>query len=215
MSDLRPETPLEAARRRGLRRLLIAVAVLAAAAAVPAGLRWGHARWLWEKADSALRFGGPFALIDGEGHAVTDQSFPGKWLLIYFGYTYCPDVCPTSLNRVAEALDRLGPDGAEVQPLFITVDPERDTPAVLRDYVKVFDPRLIGLTGSPGAIAAAAKAYRVYYRRTDQGSGAPDYLIDHSALTYLVDPKGAVVAYFSHDDSVEFMAGKIRKLINP
>jgi cytochrome oxidase Cu insertion factor (SCO1/SenC/PrrC family) len=215
MSDLEPENPLEVVRRRDFKRLLIAAGVLAVAAAIPAGLWLRHEPWLWEKGKGALQIGGPFALIDGDGHAVTERSFPGKWLLIYFGYTYCPDVCPTSLNRVAEALDRLGPDGAEIQPLFITVDPERDTPAMLRDYVKAFDPRLIGLTGSPEAIAAAAKAYRVYYRRTDQGSGASDYLIDHSALTYLVDPQGAVVAYFSHNDSAESMAATIRKLINP
>ena len=131
--------------------------------------------------------GGPFSLISGDGRTVTDKSFPGRWLIVYFGYTFCPDICPTTLGAIAEALEQLGPSAAKVQPLFITVDPRRDTPEVMRKYVSAFDRRLIGLTGSPAAIAAVARAYHVFYERDDtEGS----YVIDHSTWIYVMNPAG-------------------------
>ena len=116
--------------------------------------------------------GGPFALTDQAGHARTDRDFRGRLMLVYFGFTFCPDVCPTDLQAIGLALDRLGPDGDQVQPIFITVDPERDTASHLADYVPMFHPRLIGLTGSADAIRKVADAYKVYYARVPQDAGA-------------------------------------------
>jgi protein SCO1 len=129
-----------------------------------------------------------FALSATDGTAVTDQSYRGKWLAIYFGYTYCPDVCPTTLMEIADAINALGPRAAMVQGLFITIDPRRDTPAVLSDYLRSFDPRFIGLTGTHAQIAAAAKAFHVFYERIDANDGG--YSHDHGTHIYLVDPDG-------------------------
>jgi protein SCO1 len=129
-----------------------------------------------------------FALTATDGTGVTDQSYRGKWLIVYFGYTYCPDVCPTTLMEIAGALNALGPLADMVQGLFITIDPQRDTAAVLNDYLKSFDPRLVGLTGTRAQIAAAAKAFHVFFERNDTDDGS--YLFDHSAYIYFVDPDG-------------------------
>ena len=139
--------------------------------------------------------GGPFTLIRSDGKTVTDQTYRGKLLLVYFGYTYCPDVCPTTLNNVAQALIQLGPEAKAVTPLFITVDPKRDTPQVIGSYVKAFDRRIVGLTGSEAQIAAVAKEYRVYYQPTPAQGG--DYLVDHSSLVYLMDRNGKFLKVFS------------------
>jgi protein SCO1/2 len=144
---------------------------------------------------SNLDIGGPFVLTDHFGKRVSDAEFRGRWLLIYFGYTYCPDVCPTELQTVAAALEKLGPRGAAIVPLFVTIDPERDTPAVLAEYVKLFDDRLIGLTGTPDEIAAMAKRFRVYYAKTRPKGDAP-YLMDHSSFLYLMGPDGRFRALF-------------------
>ena len=129
-----------------------------------------------------------FTLTATDGTAVTEQNYHGKWLVIYFGYTFCPDVCPTTVMEIAGALKALGPRADLVQGLFITVDPQRDTPVVLSDYLKSFDPRLIGLTGTEAQIAAAANAFYVFYERNDTDDGS--YLYDHSAYIYLVYPDG-------------------------
>jgi protein SCO1 len=149
--------------------------------------------------------GGPFTLEDGNGKTVTDRSFRGKYMLVYFGYTFCPDVCPTTLNAVADAMDRLGPKADRVQPLFITVDPKRDTPPVVKEYAAAFGPRMIGLTGTPAQIEAVAKEYRVYYKERRTGSG-PDYLMDHSSVLYLIGPDGGFVAPIRADQSGEEIA---------
>jgi protein SCO1/2 len=154
--------------------------------------------------------GGPFALTDQTGKAVTDQTYKGKWLLVFFGFTYCPDVCPTTLNQVAQVMDRLGPLASQVQPLFITVDPARDTPPVLAQYTAAFDPRIVGLTGTPAEIAAAAKAYRVYYAKVDQGS---DYSMDHSAILYVMRPDGRYEAFFAADAKADDMTAKLKSWI--
>ena len=138
--------------------------------------------------------GGPFALVDHNGKPRTDADFRGKLLLIYFGYSYCPDVCPTDLQQIGRAVDGLGTAGEAVQPLFITLDPERDTAAHLADYVRLFHPRLIGLTGSAEQIARMARAYKVYYAKYPLGS--PDYVIDHSSFIYLVDRSGRYIGFF-------------------
>jgi protein SCO1 len=154
--------------------------------------------------------GGPFALIDGEGRERSDGEFRGQYLLVYFGFTFCPDVCPTELQAISVALDALGPLADKVQPLFITIDPGRDTPAAMKDYVANFHPRLIGLTGSAEQIAKAAKAYRVYYRRND-ARDASQYLMDHSSIVYLMGPDGRYLAHFGPNTKPETMAATLRK----
>lgn len=145
---------------------------------------------------AGARIGGPFSLTDETGRAVTERDFAGKYRMVYFGYTSCPDICPTDMAnltqgfRLFEQQDRAA--AARVQPLFVTVDPERDTPAVLREWTANFHPRLIGLTGSAAQIAAAAKAYAIYYRK--QGD-----LVDHSNVTYLLGPDGKPIAPVPQD----------------
>jgi cytochrome oxidase Cu insertion factor (SCO1/SenC/PrrC family) len=156
--------------------------------------------------------GGPFALVDHTGKARTDEDFRGKLLLIYFGYTYCPDVCPTDLQQIGLAVDRLGTAGEAVQPLFITLDPERDTAAHLADYLPLFHPRLIGLTGSAEQIRHVALAYKVYYAKYPPGSS--DYVIDHSSFIYLADENGKYIGFFppgtSFDRIIEIIKLHIR-----
>ena len=155
--------------------------------------------------------GGPFTLVAADGRTVTDQSYRGKWLLVYFGYTYCPDVCPTTLNNIAQALVRLGADTRAVTPIFITVDPQRDTRQVIGQYVKAFDPRIVGLTGSQAQIAAVAKEYRVYYEPQPAQNGG--YLVDHSSFIYVIDPHGKFVKILPGSTSGAEIAAAIRPFI--
>jgi protein SCO1/2 len=133
-------------------------------------------------------------------------------MLVYFGYTYCPDVCPTELQTMAAAVDRLGPDGAKVVPVFVTVDPQRDTPEVLADYVKLFSPRLTGLTGTPAEIASIAREYRVYYAKVTPKNGG-DYLMDHSSFVYLIGPQGRLRALIHPGRSADEVAATIEAQI--
>ena len=152
-----------------------------------------------------------FALTAPDGAAVTQQSYRGKWLVIYFGYTFCPDVCPTTMMEIAGALKALGPRADAVQAIFITVDPQRDTPKVLNEYLKSFDPRLIGLTGTQAQIAAAAKAFHVFYERNDNGDGSYQY--DHSAFIYLVNPDGKFARAITSEGSSQAIAGALSALM--
>jgi protein SCO1/2 len=154
---------------------------------------------------SSASIGGPFTLIDQDGRTVTDADFRGRWLLVFFGFTYCPDICPTSLARNGDAVSLLGEKGNKVLPVLITVDPERDTPENLKDYVRSFHPQTVGLTGTPEQIAAVAKAYRVYYAKAQQSEG-DDYLVDHSSFTYLIGPDGRFVQFFRHQASAQDVA---------
>jgi protein SCO1/2 len=166
------------------------------------------------KTAAAPAVGGPFTLVDQNGRTVTEVDFAGKFMLIYFGYTYCPDVCPTALTDMGAAIDALGPDGNKVTPVFITVDPERDTSENLKEYVGFFHPRLVGLTGTPAQVTAAAKAYRVYYAKGPAAkSDALDYLMDHTSIIYLMGPDGKMKANFSHRTGVEAMAKRIKELL--
>ena len=153
--------------------------------------------------------GGPFALTDQSGHQRTDRDFRGRLMLVYFGFTYCPDVCPTDLQAIALALGRLGPDADSVQPIFITVDPERDTSAHLAEYVALFHPRLIGLTGSAEAIRKVADAYKVYYAKVPL-EGAGDYTVDHTAYIYLMDRDGNYLGFFPPGTSADRMVEIIK-----
>jgi protein SCO1/2 len=156
--------------------------------------------------------GGPFELIDAStGRQVTDRDFRGKWLLVFFGYTHCPDVCPTTLNAIADTMAKLGALADQVQPLFITVDPKRDTQQVLNEYTGAFDPRIRGLTGTLDQTAAAAKAYGVYYARREIGD---DYYMDHTGATYLMRPDGTYERAFLSTDGPEEMTKRLRHLLS-
>ena len=157
--------------------------------------------------------GGPFTLTDQTGKRVTEADYAGKYMLIYFGFTFCPDVCPTELQVMTGALAALGPDADKVQPMLITIDPERDTAPVLAQYVAQFDPRLKGLTGTPEEIAAVAKEYRVYYEKVKDEDGSGDYTMDHSSVVYLMGPDGGFLAFFPPATAPEKMAEKIKSLM--
>ena len=187
--------------------------------------------------------GGPFFLVDHEGRPVTQDTFKGRFMLVYFGYTFCPDVCPTALTEMGSALDILGEDGAPVTPVFITIDPERDRPEPLKEYLAFFHPRLVGLTGTSEQVAAVAKVYKVFAAKAalehehepgrehdaeehakhmqdpkhehDPGHhhDTGDYLMDHTSIIYLMGPDGAYRAHFSHGADARAMAAKIREFL--
>jgi protein SCO1/2 len=156
--------------------------------------------------------GAHFALTASDGTAVTEQSYRGKWLVVYFGYTFCPDVCPTTMLEIAQALQTLGSRADAVQGLFITVDPRRDTPGVLAEYLKSFDPRLVGLTGTPAQIALAAGSFHVFYERHDTDDGG--YLLDHSSFIYFVDGAGKFAKALTSEGGSKQIADTLSVLIN-
>jgi cytochrome oxidase Cu insertion factor (SCO1/SenC/PrrC family) len=156
--------------------------------------------------------GGPFSLQDPQGNTRTDQEFKGKWMWVYFGYTFCPDICPTGLQAMSDALKQLGPLGEQLQPIFITVDPERDTPESLKLYHSLFHPRFVMLTGSKQQVQQAIQAYRVYAQPV-KPEGATDYVIDHSSFIYLMDPEGRYVSHFSHETPAEHMVERLKPLL--
>jgi protein SCO1/2 len=164
-------------------------------------------------ANSPITIGGPFTLTAPDGTTVTEQTYRGKWLLVFFGFTSCPDTCPTALLDIAAALEKLGPAADKVQPLFITVDPQRDTPVVIGDYTRSFDPRIIGLTGTPEQIAAVAREYGAYYAPWKIGPGPEDYVMDHSSYLYLMDPEGKFVRGFDADTPGDRLAEVVRDAI--
>ena len=189
------------------------VLMLAPAGVLAAGLA-GVAVWMGTRRDGSggVSIGGPFRLQDGSGKTVTDADFRGRWLLVYFGYTRCPDACPTALQDMANALDGLAPaERAKVALLFITVDPERDTPAAVGDYVRAFNAPITGLSGTPEQVAAAAKAYRVYYAKHPRADG--DYEMDHSSIIYVMNPQGEFTANFTHETTPDAIAAKLRTLV--
>jgi len=160
--------------------------------------------------------GGPFTLVDHTGRTVTEETFEGRPTLIYFGFTYCPDICPTSLQVMAAALDRLPAEQAvQYQPLLITVDPERDTPEALASYVDspAFPENLLGLTGSEEQIRDAARAYRVYYRRVEDDGTLAEYTMDHSSLIYLMGRNGEFVEVFPHQATPDQIASRLQQFL--
>ena len=153
---------------------------------------------------------GHFALATLDGKEISDADFHGKWLLIYFGYTFCPDVCPTTLSQIGAALDALGPKATDFQAVFITLDPARDKTEVMRTYMKSFDPRIIGLRGEPDDIETAAKSFHVYYRPRSLGNG--QYTVDHSSYIYVIDPKGKFTELLTGDLPGHPLVEDLRKL---
>jgi protein SCO1/2 len=163
----------------------------------------------------ATQFGGPFALTDHTGKPVTEADYRGRFMLIYFGFTRCADTCPVDLPAIAQALDLLGPLLDRIAPLFVSVDPVNDTPAVMAAYVANFHPRLIGLSGSEAEIAAAARAYKVHRRKLTQAHhGQGEYTIDHGSLTYLMGPDGRFLTLLPHRTSAERMTAVLRKYLS-
>ena len=160
-------------------------------------------------ATAPVTVGGPFVLIAPDGTTVTDQTYRGKWLLVFFGYTSCPDTCPTTLNEIATALEKLGPNAEKLQPLFVTVDPKRDVPQTMKRYTAAFDARIVGLTGSPQQIAAVTRAYGAY--GAVHRHSANEYLVDHSTYIYLMDPQGEFVRGFDAQTPGERIADSVRK----
>jgi protein SCO1/2 len=154
--------------------------------------------------------GGPFSLADTK--RVTDRDFRGKLMLVFFGYTHCPDVCPTELQNMATVLEKLGPDAKQVAPLFISVDPARDTPEALSAYLGNFSPLIKGLTGTQDEVASAAKAYRVYFKKAD--GGPDDYTVDHSVFIYLMDRDGNYITHFMFNSPPENIVNVIKKHIS-
>ena len=153
--------------------------------------------------------GGPFRLLAAGGREVTDAEFRGRFMLVYFGYTRCPDACPTALQDIANALDMLPPEArARIAVLFITIDPEHDTPAVVTDYVSAFDIPITALSGTPDQVATAARAYRVYYAKHQKPGGTYD--MDHSSIIYLMDKQGRFIGNFSHETPPQAIAAKLR-----
>lgn len=162
----------------------------------------------------ATQFGGPFTLTDQTGKRVTDGDFRGRFMLVYFGFTRCTDTCPVDLPIIAQALDKIGPLADQVAPLFVTVDPANDTPAVIAPYVAIYHPRLIGLTGSEAEIAAVAKAYKVHRRKLTQSHhGAGEYAVDHGSLTYLMGRDGRFVTLLPHNSGADRLAAILTKYL--
>ena len=153
--------------------------------------------------------GGPYTLTDQNGKPRSDRDFRGRWMLLYFGYTYCPDVCPTTLAKVASALQKLGPAAEKIAPVFITIDPARDTPSVLKTYLAQFDPRFVGLTGTEAQIAKVAHSYRVYFAKHPLDGG--NYAMDHSSVIYLIDPNGNFVKAYDDETGVPALAADLKK----
>lgn len=170
-----------------------------------------------KKQPAALRqptIGGPFVLTDQNGKTVTEADFAGRYMMVFFGYTFCPDVCPTAMQAVTDALDLLGPRGEKIDPVFISIDPERDTPAVIKSFVGNFHPRLTGLTGAMEQIIDVAKAYKVYFSKVrEKGAAEEDYMMNHSSVIYVMGPDGAFVTHFTHGTSPETMAERLKELL--
>ncbi|WP_088348333.1 MULTISPECIES: SCO family protein [Rhodomicrobium] len=155
--------------------------------------------------------GGPFTLTNQKGERVSDTDFRGKYMLVVFGYTYCPDICPAELQLISSALDKLGTSADKVAPIFITIDPQRDTVEQIRQYIANFSPRIVGLTGTEEEIRAAASAYRVYYTKADGPASADSYLMDHSTFIYLMNEQGEYVTHFPYGVTPEKLAEGIAK----
>jgi protein SCO1/2 len=193
------------------------VFLLAAACAIGIGV-WAGDMWFRPAAgpgesrgSGVAAIGGPFRLVDQNGQERSDRDFRGKLMLIYFGYAFCPDACPTALQAMTVALTRLGPVADQVVPIFITVDPERDTTAQLKIYAENFHPRLVALTGSAAQVAEAAKAYRVYYAKQKDADTTGGYLMDHTSIIYLMGRDGRYLSHFTHASSPDAIAAEIKK----
>lgn len=201
-----------ASRRTLLIALLVGLAAGVATAVLLATLPSGPPSM---QATGKALIGGPFSLLDPTGKRVTDKDFAGKPLLVYFGFTHCPDVCPSGLQVIAAALDELGDKANDLSVVFITVDPERDTPELMGKYVASFHKNIVGLSGTPEDIAAATKAYRVYAKKVPDETNPGEYNVDHSSFMYLMDGKGQYTRHFPHSVDAKELADTLAKSIDP
>jgi len=205
-----------------MNKQLLIVLLLIAATALGLGGRYlimgGNDRPVGQSASGSGKplVGGPFQMVDQDGKAVTEASYAGRYLMVFFGYTFCPDVCPQGLQIIGSALDIFkenGGDADKVVPLFVTVDPERDTPEILKEYLTNFHPAIQGISGTVEQTTAMGKAYRVYYAKVKDPESSADYLMDHTSLTYLMGPDGDYVGHFSHTASPEQIAERLAKAV--
>ena len=196
-------------RRKGL----LAAAVMVGAIAVAAGATalWMGLALRAQVQSGATKIGGPFTLVDDTGAQVSEADLKGKSTVMYFGYTFCPEVCPTTLTDLAQWMQMIGQDADRLNYVFVTVDPERDTPKVMHDYVSAFDPRIRGLTGTSEQIAKVTKEYGVYYKRIPTSDGG--YVMDHSAVLYMMDPKGKFVGVIPYQEDTAKAVAKLKKLV--
>jgi len=195
-------------RRKGL----FAAAVMVGAIAVAAGATalWMGLALRAQVQSGATKIGGPFTLVDDTGAQVSEADLKGKSTVMYFGYTFCPEVCPTTLTDLAQWMQMIGQDADRLNYVFVTVDPERDTPKVMHDYVSAFDPRIRGLTGTSEQIAKVAKEYGVYYKRIPTSDGG--YVMDHSAVLYMMDPNVRFVGVIPYQEDTAKAVAKLKKL---
>jgi protein SCO1/2 len=193
---------------------ILAISVLAIAFAITAAAFYFTLGRSGPMTSGTALVGGPFSLVDHTGRRVTEKDFLGRYMLVFFGFTYCPDVCPTELQVMSAALDELGAEGANIQPVFVSIDPERDRPDVVKQYVENFHPRLVGLTGSPEEIASIAKAYRVYYKKAASSGASENYEMDHSTTIYLMDREGRFRKHFGYTTDARGLAQGLREAMS-
>ena len=197
---------MEPLARRGI---FIAAALLLIALVIIGS----YAMFFSGRHEDSLSFGGSFTLTDQNGHTVHARDFRGKLMLVYFGYTFCPDLCPTELQLITSTLDQLGPAAANIQPIFITIDPARDRPKLLKEYLANFYPTFVGLTGTPAEIAAVAREYRVYYSKAVDAKATENCLIDHTGFVYLQGRKGQSLGTFLPSVSASELARSLRQAL--
>lgn len=197
-----------------MRARLIFIIVIAFSVGALIAILLGTGRSLISLQSGKALIGGPFTLTDQNGRTVSDSDFRGKYMLVSFGYTYCPDVCPAELNVMSEALKKLGSDAENIVPVFITIDPARDTVEQMANYVSSFHPRMVGLTGTEAQIREAAGAYRVFYSKADGDAAGDGYLMDHSTFMYLMNPEGEYVTHFGYGISPDELATRLSRAMD-
>ena len=188
----------------GLILLSVLIAALALTTLKPAQMGSGTAL-----------IGGPFTMVNDKGETVTEKIYAGKYMLLFFGFTNCGDVCPAELQVMAAAFAEMGSASDQIAPIFVTVDPERDTPQVMASYVKNFHPRLVGLTGTPEQVAAIAKIYHIYYQKVPDPKNPADYEMDHSSILYLMGPDGKFIKHFPYTTDAKGLAEALKKVLQP
>ncbi len=194
--------------------LVVAVGIVAGAAAAVSLLpQWREAHLPAASSRGSAAIGGPFALTDTAGQRRSEKDFAGRPMIVFFGFTNCPDVCPSGLQILTVALDKLGEKSKDLSALFITVDPERDTPEALGAYLKSFHPQIIGLTGSAEDVGSAIRAYRVYAKKVRQENSAADYTVDHSSFFYLMDASGRYIKHFPHSVDADKLAAELQAVL--
>lgn len=191
--------------------LVFAAAVLLVAAAL-GGYAWMNRHAVAPQGSGVALVGGPFTLTDQEGRRVTEKDFLGRYMLVFFGFTYCPDICPTELQVMTAALDAMGPAAEKIQPVFVSIDPERDTPEVMKAYMGAFDPSFVALIPTADELVATAKDFKVYYKKVD-GKTPTSYSMDHSAASFVYDPQGRLRLYARYGAGVPPMVADIKTLL--